>query len=171
MSDTLPGTTLPDDNNDRTWWGLPCTVTPVLVPVWYRKATGCITLPTAPVSEAFSDADSYHLDQAFPLLMKQLELMLTSGELNPRHQHTVTLYAKGLTCEADTLGSCGYVYMAVIRRPKRKVTLQNNLLLRALVLSPRHFSIFHLCISGKIFSMKNITCITPGGGQFTPVSG
>ncbi|WP_218690869.1 type IV toxin-antitoxin system YeeU family antitoxin, partial [Escherichia coli] len=23
----------------------------------------------------------------FPLLMKQLELMLTSGELNPRHQH------------------------------------------------------------------------------------
>ncbi|WP_223348773.1 type IV toxin-antitoxin system YeeU family antitoxin, partial [Escherichia coli] len=32
----------------------------------------------------FSDADSYHLNQAFPLLMKQLELMLTSGELNPR---------------------------------------------------------------------------------------
>ncbi len=31
----------------------------------------------------FSDADAYHLDQAFPLLMKQLELMLTSGELNP----------------------------------------------------------------------------------------
>ncbi|KDA79442.1 antitoxin YeeU [Escherichia coli 3-073-06_S3_C1] len=50
----------------------------------------------------FSDADAYHLDQAFPLLMKQLELMLTSGELNPRHQHTVTLYAKGLTCKADT---------------------------------------------------------------------
>ncbi|MDF0764068.1 type IV toxin-antitoxin system YeeU family antitoxin, partial [Escherichia coli] len=23
MSDTLPGTTLPDDNNDRPWWGLP----------------------------------------------------------------------------------------------------------------------------------------------------
>nr|WP_329884027.1 type IV toxin-antitoxin system YeeU family antitoxin [Pseudomonas aeruginosa] len=60
----------------------------------------------------FSDADAYHPDQAFPLLMKQLELMLTSGELNPRHQHTVTLYAKGLTCEADTLGSCGYVYLA-----------------------------------------------------------
>lgn len=28
MSDTLPGTTLPDDNKDRSWWGLPCTVTP-----------------------------------------------------------------------------------------------------------------------------------------------
>ncbi len=65
----------------------------------------------------FSDADAYHLDQAFPLLMKQLELMLTSGELNPRHQHTVTLYAKGLTCEADTLSSCGYVYLAVYPTP------------------------------------------------------
>ena len=56
----------------------------------------------------------------FPLLMKQLELMLTSGELNPRHQHTVTLYAKGLTCEADTLGSCGYVYLAVYPTPETK---------------------------------------------------
>ncbi|MDZ9698198.1 type IV toxin-antitoxin system cytoskeleton bundling-enhancing antitoxin CbeA, partial [Escherichia coli] len=28
MSDTLPRTTLPDDNHDRPWWGLPCTVTP-----------------------------------------------------------------------------------------------------------------------------------------------
>ncbi|EOM4027018.1 type IV toxin-antitoxin system YeeU family antitoxin, partial [Escherichia coli] len=27
MSDTLPGTTPPDDNHDRLWWGLPCTVT------------------------------------------------------------------------------------------------------------------------------------------------
>ncbi|ENE0105572.1 type IV toxin-antitoxin system YeeU family antitoxin, partial [Escherichia albertii] len=27
MSDTLPGTTHPNDNN-RPWWGLPCTVTP-----------------------------------------------------------------------------------------------------------------------------------------------
>ncbi|EMO8368236.1 type IV toxin-antitoxin system YeeU family antitoxin, partial [Escherichia coli] len=23
MSDTLPGTTPPDDNHDRLWWGLP----------------------------------------------------------------------------------------------------------------------------------------------------
>ena len=68
----------------------------------------------------FSDADAYHLDQAFPLLMKQLELMLTSGELNPRHQHTITLYAKGLTCKADTLSSCGYVYLAVYPTPEMK---------------------------------------------------
>jgi len=45
--------------------------------------------------------------------MKQLELMLTTGELNPRHQHCVTLHHNGLTCEADTLGSHGYVYIAI----------------------------------------------------------
>ncbi|HDS3573926.1 type IV toxin-antitoxin system YeeU family antitoxin, partial [Escherichia coli] len=28
MSDALSGTMLPDDNHDRPWWGLPCTVTP-----------------------------------------------------------------------------------------------------------------------------------------------
>ncbi|HAZ8831611.1 type IV toxin-antitoxin system YeeU family antitoxin, partial [Escherichia coli] len=27
MSDTLHETNYPDDNNDRPWWGLPCTVT------------------------------------------------------------------------------------------------------------------------------------------------
>jgi cytoskeleton bundling-enhancing protein CbeA-like protein len=43
--------------------------------------------------------------------------MLTSGELNPRHQHCVTLYAKGLTCEADSLGSHGYVYLAIYPTP------------------------------------------------------
>ncbi|EOT5338035.1 hypothetical protein ACN599_005575, partial [Escherichia coli] len=26
MSDTLSGTTHPDDNDDHPWWGLPCTV-------------------------------------------------------------------------------------------------------------------------------------------------
>ncbi|EJH0006832.1 type IV toxin-antitoxin system YeeU family antitoxin, partial [Escherichia coli] len=68
----------------------------------------------------FSDADANHLDQAFPLLMKQLELMLTSSELNPHRQNTVTLYVKGLTCHADTLGSCGYVYLAVYPTPEMK---------------------------------------------------
>ena len=62
---------------------------------------------------AFGDDDALQLDQAFPLILKQLELMLTSGELSSRHQHCVTLYHNGLTCEADTLGSCGYVYIAV----------------------------------------------------------
>ncbi|ENC8264985.1 type IV toxin-antitoxin system YeeU family antitoxin, partial [Escherichia coli] len=28
MSGTLHETNYPNDNNDRPWWGLPCTVTP-----------------------------------------------------------------------------------------------------------------------------------------------
>ena len=65
------------------------------------------------ITGQFSEADLCHLDQAFPLLLKQLELMLTRGELTPRRQHSVTLHAKGLICEADTLGSCGYLYLAI----------------------------------------------------------
>ncbi|MGE1069257.1 type IV toxin-antitoxin system YeeU family antitoxin [Pantoea agglomerans] len=61
----------------------------------------------------FSDDETLRLDQAFPLIMKQLEQMLTTGELNPRHQQRVTLNHIGLTCEADTLGSHGYVYIAI----------------------------------------------------------
>ncbi|MCU9650343.1 type IV toxin-antitoxin system YeeU family antitoxin, partial [Escherichia coli] len=90
-----------------------------------------------------------HLDQAFPLLWKQMELTLPSGELNPRNQHTVTLYAKGLTCKADTLGSGGYVYLAVYPPPETKKSTTGITFCSGLVLSPRHFSIFHLCISGK----------------------
>ncbi|WP_413499320.1 type IV toxin-antitoxin system YeeU family antitoxin [Buttiauxella gaviniae] len=62
---------------------------------------------------AFRDDAALRLDQAFPLMMKQLEIMLTTGELDPRHQHSVTLHHNGLTCEADTLGSCGYVYITI----------------------------------------------------------
>ncbi|EJL0117498.1 type IV toxin-antitoxin system YeeU family antitoxin, partial [Escherichia coli] len=113
MSDTLHETNHPDGNNNSPWWGLPCTVTPCFGARLVQEGNRLHYLADrAGIRGQFSDADVYHLDQAFPLLMKQLELMLTSGELNPRHQHTVTLYAKGLTCEADTLGSCGYVYLA-----------------------------------------------------------
>lgn len=45
--------------------------------------------------------------------MKQMELMLTSSELMPRIQRCITLHAKGLICEADTLGSCGYLYIVI----------------------------------------------------------
>ncbi len=47
-------------------------------------------------------------------------LILRALKTLDRHQHTVTLYAKGLTCEADTLGSCDYVYLAVYPTPEMK---------------------------------------------------
>ena len=101
--------------------GLPCTVTPRFTARLVQERHNLHYLADrAAITGKFSSPDLLHIDQAFPVLMKQLELMLTNGELNPRHQHTMTLYAKGLTCEADTLGSCGYVYLAVYPTPEMK---------------------------------------------------
>ncbi len=53
------------------------------------------------------------LDQHFQALMKQLEALLKTGELNPHQSHRVMKTFGGLICEVDTLGSCGYVYLSV----------------------------------------------------------
>ncbi|EPD6374775.1 type IV toxin-antitoxin system YeeU family antitoxin [Citrobacter freundii] len=99
---------------DTLQWGLKCGITPHFSARLVQE--GCrlhFLTDRASITGVFSEADLRHLDQAFPLLLKQLELMLATGELNPRYQHGVTLYAKGLTYNADTMGSCGYVYLAV----------------------------------------------------------
>lgn len=67
VSDTLPGTTHPDDNHDRLWWGLPCTVTPCFGARLVQKGNRLHYLADrAGIRGRFSDADTYHLDQAFP---------------------------------------------------------------------------------------------------------
>lgn len=65
----------------------------------------------------FSAEDALRLDQAFPLILKQLERTLVSGGLNPGRQQRVTLHHNGLTCDADTLGSHGYVYLSIYPTP------------------------------------------------------
>ena len=100
------------------WWGLKRDITPCFGARLVQEGNRLHYLADrASITGTFHEADLRHLDQAFPLLLKQLELMLTSGELTPRHQHGVTLYAKGLTCDADSLGSCGYVYLAIYPTP------------------------------------------------------
>ena len=101
-------------HTEAPWWGLKRDITPCFGARLVQEGNRLHYLADrASITGTFSDADLRHLDQAFPVLMKQMELMFTSGELNPRHQHSVTLYAKGLTCEADTLGSHGYVYIVI----------------------------------------------------------
>lgn len=96
------------------WWGLRRNTTPCFGARLVQEGNRLHYLADrASITGQLNDVDLLHLDQAFPVLLKQAELMLTSGELNPRHQHCVTLNTKGLTCEADTLGSCGYVYIAI----------------------------------------------------------
>lgn len=101
-------------NISEPWWGLKSNIMPSFGARLVQEGNRLHYLADrASITGAFSDADLRHLDQAFPLLLKQLELKLISGELTPRRQHCVTIYAKGLTCDADTLGSCGYVYIAI----------------------------------------------------------
>ena len=113
MSETRTTTNIPLPE-----WGLKHSVTPQLGARLVQEGHRLHYLADrAGITGKFSEAEARQLDQAFPVLLKQLELMLVSGELYPRHQHCVTLYAKGLICEADSLGSHGYVYLAIYPTP------------------------------------------------------
>ncbi|MFJ5375912.1 type IV toxin-antitoxin system YeeU family antitoxin [Pectobacterium sp. CHL-2024] len=107
----------------ESWWGFKPTVAPCFGARLVQEGNRLHYLADrSSITGTFSDADLRHLDQSFPLLLKQMELMLTTGELTPCHQHCVTLYAKGLTCEADSLGSQGYIYIAIYPTPGNSVT-------------------------------------------------
>ena len=95
-------------------WGLQRDITPRLGARLVQEGNRLHYLADrASITGQFSDAECRKLDVAFPYFIRQMESMLTTGELNPRHTHCVTLYRNGFTCEADTLGSCGYVYIAI----------------------------------------------------------
>ena len=95
-------------------WGLQRDITPRLGARLVQEGNRLHYLADrASITGQFSDAECRKLDVAFPYFIRQMESMLTTGELNPRHTHCVTLYRNGFTCEADTLGSCGYLYIAV----------------------------------------------------------
>ena len=114
----MPDIPTTNDNMDAPRCGLQREITPCFGARLVQEGNRLHYLADrASITGTFSESDLRHLNLVFPLLLKQLELMLTSGELTPRHQHGVTLYAKGLTCEADTLGSCGYVYLAIYATP------------------------------------------------------
>jgi len=65
----------------------------------------------------FSEEQIDRINQSFPQMIGMLEHLLTTGELNPRQQHCVTIYHNNLTCEANTLGSHGYVYVSIYPTP------------------------------------------------------
>ena len=82
------------ENSPCQQWGLESTITPCFGARLVQEGDRLHFLADrAGFNGAFSDEHALRLDQAFPLILKQLELMLTS--------------------EADTLGSCGYVFIAI----------------------------------------------------------
>lgn len=95
-------------------WGLRRDITPRLGARLVQEGNRLHYLADrASMTGKFSNAECRKLDETFPHFISQMESMLTTGELNPRCAHCVTLYRNGLTCEADTLGSHGYVYIAI----------------------------------------------------------
>ena len=61
----------------------------------------------------FTPEVAERFNQAFPKLIKQLEQLVVTGEIDAREQRCVTIEHDDFTCEADTLGSHGYLYIAV----------------------------------------------------------
>ncbi|MFW0827365.1 type IV toxin-antitoxin system YeeU family antitoxin [Cronobacter dublinensis] len=95
-------------------WGLQRDITPCLGARLVQEGNRLYYLADrASITGKFSDAEILKLDVIFPHFISQMESMLTTIEMNPRHAHCVTLYHNGFTCEADTLGSCGYVYITI----------------------------------------------------------
>ena len=104
-----------DSENDTfLQWGLNRNVTPCFGARLVQEGNRLHYLADrVSITGEFSNAESLKLDEVFPRFISQMESMLTTGEMNPRYAHCVTLYHNGFTCEADTLGSCGYVYIAI----------------------------------------------------------
>ena len=99
---------------DTPQWGLEHSVTPRfgarLVQEGHRLH---FLADRANLHGTFDSATLQRLEQAFPVFIERLEHLLGTGELTPRHQRCVTVHHNGLTCEADTLGSCGYLYIVI----------------------------------------------------------
>ncbi|MBN3096595.1 type IV toxin-antitoxin system YeeU family antitoxin [Pectobacterium brasiliense] len=101
-------------SSDTPEWGLKCAITPRFGARLVQEGNRLHYLADrASVVGTFSKTVAQSLERCFPELIKQLEQKLRTGELNPRQQGCVTLYCNEWTCEADTLGSVGYVYIVI----------------------------------------------------------
>ncbi|MEB7886237.1 type IV toxin-antitoxin system YeeU family antitoxin [Serratia fonticola] len=95
-------------------WGLQCAITPRLGARLVQQGRSLHFLADrATLIGTFTPEALNALDVAFPVLIELLENYLRSSELDPRRQHCVTVQHVGFTCEADTLGSFGHVYIAI----------------------------------------------------------
>ena len=95
-------------------WGLPRDISPRFGARLIQSRYRLDFLPDrASLSGEWSEVQIAKLDLAFLEIIKALEAKLLTGELDAQHQHCITIQHGGFTCEADTLGSHGYVYLAI----------------------------------------------------------
>ena len=95
-------------------WGLPHTVTPRfgarLIQEHHRLH---FLSDRASLVGKWEEEAINQLEASFPTIIKELESKLLTGELNAQRQQRITLQHGSFTCEADTLGSHGYVYICI----------------------------------------------------------
>ena len=104
--------------DDTPYWGLRCDITPCLSARLVQEGNRLHYLADrATQTGTFSGAQQRNLNRAFPVLLQPLERKLAGGELNPHQAHRITLHRAGVTCEADTCGSCGYLYIVMYPTP------------------------------------------------------
>lgn len=73
----------------------------------------------------FSPEVRKRFNHAFPKLIKQLERLVVTGEIDATEQHCVSIEHASFTCEADTLGSHGYLYIAIYQTEAKPLTTSN----------------------------------------------
>ncbi|EIS0324496.1 type IV toxin-antitoxin system YeeU family antitoxin [Salmonella enterica] len=105
---------MPQNQPSAPVWGLRSDITPSFGARLVQE--GCrlhFLADCASLCGNFTPEQLQTLEVTFPQFVKQLESVLKSGALDPRqpHRHSITL--NGLTCEADTNGSHGYVYLTI----------------------------------------------------------
>ncbi|MEI7125098.1 type IV toxin-antitoxin system YeeU family antitoxin [Pectobacterium versatile] len=101
-------------SSDTPEWGLKCAITPRFGARLVQEGNRLHYLADrASFIGTFSKTKARNLERVFPELIKQLEQKLRTGELNPHQQGCIILHCNEWTCEADTLGSFGYVYIVI----------------------------------------------------------
>lgn len=108
---------------DIVTWGLRSDITPSLGArlvqerntLHYLDDRACLVGTFTPVQQRA-------LSRTFPRFIKDMEAALRTGKLNPREPRRFIVTRNGLTCESDTNGSFGYVYLTIY--PEKAATPQ-----------------------------------------------
>jgi cytoskeleton bundling-enhancing protein CbeA-like protein len=104
-------------------WGLPHTVTPRfgarLIQEHHRLH---FLSDRASLIGEWAEEAIDRLEAIFPAIIKALEAKLLTGELDAQRQQRITVHHGGFVCEADTLGSHGYVYIAIYHSTNNALT-------------------------------------------------
>lgn len=96
------------------FWGLRSDITPSFGARLVQE--GChlhYLADRAGLNGEFTPEQLQVLETTFPQFIKQMEAALKSWQLDPRKPKRFTTTLNGLTCESDTNGSFGYVYLTI----------------------------------------------------------